>query len=74
LYHIILSHYVFIESDMLQALNIDDATPTNIVLQSTKMVMEESCLSRKKLKFKSKLQHQSSEKQRLTEYERLVFL
>jgi len=73
LYHIILSHYVFIEGNMLQALNINDVTPTNIVLQSTMMVMEESCLSRKKLKFKSKLQHQSSDKQRLTELERLVF-
>jgi len=73
LYHIILSHYVFTEGNMLQALNINDVTPTNIVLQSTMMVMEESCRSRKKLKFKSKLQHQSSEKQRLTELERLVF-
>ena len=73
MYHIILSHYVFTEGNMLQALNINDVTPTNIVLQSTMMVMEESCRSRKKLKFKSKLQHQSSEKQRLTELERLVF-
>jgi hypothetical protein len=73
LYHIILSHYVFTEGNTLQALNINDVTPTNIVLQSTMMVMEESCRSKKKLKFKSKLQHQSSEKQRLTELERLVF-
>lgn len=73
MYHIILSHYVFTEGNTLQALNINDVTPTNIVLQSTMMVMEESCRSKKKLKFKSKLQHQSSEKQRLTELERLVF-
>jgi hypothetical protein len=38
------------------------------------MVMEESRLLRKKLQFKGKLQHQSSEKQRLTELEGLVFL
>jgi len=55
-------------------LNINDATQTNILLQSTKMVLEESCLSRKKLKFKSKLQQQSSEKQRLTQLKRMEFL
>jgi len=57
---------------MLQALNVKDATLTNIVLQNTRMVMEESCLARKRLQFQNKLQHLCTEKQRIEELKRLV--
>ncbi|XP_021934889.1 uncharacterized protein LOC110837271 isoform X2 [Zootermopsis nevadensis] len=63
-------HVLCETADCLQALNINDPTPTNIVLQNTRMVLEESSLTRRKLQFQNKLRQLSTEKQRVADLRR----